>query len=60
MDKTEVCPICGGSGKIEDKAYRITNGIYMKICHACGGSGYIRIKNKKLKQDKNDQVVKGE
>ena len=38
----EVCPVCGGGGKVIDPITDITEPT--KTCHGCGGQGWITVK----------------
>lgn len=53
MSHTEVCPVCGGTGKYTD-TYEVSTeseegtGIPQyrtRICHGCGGKGWVTIED---------------
>jgi len=39
MSHTEICPICGGSGKIEQPECTAP----VRPCHGCSGRGWVEI-----------------
>lgn len=43
MSHSEICPVCGGSGKLP--ADTKTTSASEKQCHGCGGLGWITVKD---------------
>lgn len=45
MAKAVMCPICGGSGELDDIGYRGSSSwIAKKNCHGCGGKGWVEVR----------------
>lgn len=45
MSHAEICPVCGGRGKIEVKS-STTIGDHMETCYGCGGFGWVTVQDK--------------
>ena len=47
MAKIEICPICGGVGKVYSlgKSANSTDdlGYEWRVCHGCGGKGWVEV-----------------
>jgi len=41
MAHSEICPVCQGKGKLEDK--QVTHG--EKTCHGCNGRGWVEVQD---------------
>ena len=42
MAHAELCPVCGGTGKIKSPTFILGKN---KTCHGCGGSGWVEVRN---------------
>lgn len=43
MGHAQRCPICFGSGKVDDEATQQTTCPQKRSCHGCGGKGWISV-----------------
>ena len=44
MAKAVTCPICFGSGKVNNPNYQVyTHEQPKKTCHGCGGKGWVTV-----------------
>ena len=43
MSKVEICPVCGGKGKLCEVIPGHTSTITWTTCHGCGGRGWVMI-----------------
>ena len=44
MSHAEVCPICHGTGKVEDyEDFLDTTAPLERTCHGCGGKGWVSV-----------------
>jgi len=40
---SEICPVCGGNGKVDRTRFTDSNALQEKPCHGCGGSGWVMV-----------------
>lgn len=45
MSHAEMCPVCGGSGKVGPGGGDTSTCPQLKDCHGCGGKGWIEVGN---------------
>ena len=43
MSHAQRCPICNGTGQVEDERYINTTAVHKKTCHGCGGKGWVQV-----------------
>ena len=53
--ETQICPVCTGSGKVDEGFYRRTSNTWTSCggtekCRACDGRGYVIISEEELKE----------
>jgi hypothetical protein len=45
MSHAEICPVCGGKGRINDVDPTDACVARWKRCHGCGGSGWVTVQD---------------
>lgn len=47
MAHAEVCPVCKGSGMVNDDI-GIVHTVHIVTCHSCGGSGWVTVQDNRV------------
>jgi len=45
MSHAELCPVCGGSGKLPDESSGTSTAPTAHPCHGCGGLGWVPVRD---------------
>jgi DnaJ-class molecular chaperone len=46
MNHAEICPVCGGRGKVMSPVNSWTTAVsYEQTCHGCSGCGWVTVKD---------------
>jgi len=43
MSKAQLCPVCGGTGKITKQTVGTAGDTFEVTCHGCGGKGWVEV-----------------
>jgi DnaJ-class molecular chaperone len=43
MTHAERCPVCNGTGKLQNKSYSTSSAFSPTTCHGCNGKGWIKV-----------------
>jgi len=59
MAKADVCPVCGGEGRITKQTCGITTAAKFTVtCHGCGGKGWVEVASG-YPRNSNKGIVRG-
>lgn len=58
MSKAVLCPVCQGSGEIQETppAERTSAIPITKVCHGCSGKGWVEVISQEEKYDNKDRI----
>lgn len=43
MTHAERCPVCNGTGKLQNWSYSTSSASLSTTCHGCGGKGWVTV-----------------